>query len=574
MPSRLDFCDYLQPPDVPPDPVGDEWRGPQGFPGPPGPPGPAGPTGGGGTNVKDFGAKGDGVADDTAAVQAAANAAQGRALVLPAGIYSIAGLTLPTGVCVRGDGRGATTIRQRANLGAGWFITNVTPPVANIEIHDLTVDGADFTAQALVYLLQCSHPVIDNIEVMNSPQGTGLFIDGNGVPTTRGGFVRAIFSHNNGMAVWFGHAQRQLMVDGVHSLNDGAAIPSPGCAVYLDVSENLVSNVFVDSTNTGAHGIYIHNVMHCSYTNLVATRCARHGILVETMAYSYGANWRSQENSNEHVDSYSDIHFNNVAGNYGVTNDTIISGIEVGPSQWLGSNHFELFGINIEDGVVGPLKLLNVHFRASAFYFPYRRPAAQGLIVIDASTTNRTALASGTGTPLPLYNVASLYTSTADVVTAATADTSVLGTTGIGSKTVPASTLTAGAKFQITASGLYTTPAANTATAGWKILWGGTTIVSFGGAAVGVNTTAVIRLEAAVTVRSVSGATATVVVSGTMFIGNGAIAAGGATFGFASPSPVTVTANADQVLDATFVWSLVSGGQTATWVNGSVESVN
>ena len=42
MPSRLDFCGYLQPPSVPPDPVGDSWRGPQGFPGPPGPAGPPG----------------------------------------------------------------------------------------------------------------------------------------------------------------------------------------------------------------------------------------------------------------------------------------------------------------------------------------------------------------------------------------------------------------------------------------------------------------------------------------------------------------------------------------------------
>lgn len=45
MPSRLEFCGYLQPPDVPPDPTGEEWRGQPGAPGIPGPAGPAGPPG-------------------------------------------------------------------------------------------------------------------------------------------------------------------------------------------------------------------------------------------------------------------------------------------------------------------------------------------------------------------------------------------------------------------------------------------------------------------------------------------------------------------------------------------------
>ena len=39
MVAHLSFSGFLQPPSVPPDPVGDSWRGPQGFPGQPGPPG-------------------------------------------------------------------------------------------------------------------------------------------------------------------------------------------------------------------------------------------------------------------------------------------------------------------------------------------------------------------------------------------------------------------------------------------------------------------------------------------------------------------------------------------------------
>jgi len=36
MPNGLSFSGYLQPPAVPPDPTGDDWRGLTGPPGPPG----------------------------------------------------------------------------------------------------------------------------------------------------------------------------------------------------------------------------------------------------------------------------------------------------------------------------------------------------------------------------------------------------------------------------------------------------------------------------------------------------------------------------------------------------------
>jgi hypothetical protein len=41
----LSYAGYLQPPDVPPDPTGEQWRGIQGPVGPVGPAGPTGATG-------------------------------------------------------------------------------------------------------------------------------------------------------------------------------------------------------------------------------------------------------------------------------------------------------------------------------------------------------------------------------------------------------------------------------------------------------------------------------------------------------------------------------------------------
>jgi hypothetical protein len=57
-------------------------------------------------NVKDFGAVGDGVADDTAAIQAAINAATGKQLILPSGIYKISGtLILLNSIYIVGYGQ-------------------------------------------------------------------------------------------------------------------------------------------------------------------------------------------------------------------------------------------------------------------------------------------------------------------------------------------------------------------------------------------------------------------------------------------------------------------------------------
>jgi hypothetical protein len=92
-------------------------------------------------NVKDFGAAGDGSMDDTAAIQAALNAAYGsssspngsfpgsmknRAVFFPAGYYKITrALTLKSvmGAHIFGAGRFATTI-QNVTSGGSVFVTN------------------------------------------------------------------------------------------------------------------------------------------------------------------------------------------------------------------------------------------------------------------------------------------------------------------------------------------------------------------------------------------------------------------------------------------------------------------
>jgi len=69
-------------------------------------------------SVKDFGAKGDGTTDDTAAFREAITKAAGKgAVMIPAGTYALSGnLVLPSKTVLRGEGTGKTTLDFKKNL--------------------------------------------------------------------------------------------------------------------------------------------------------------------------------------------------------------------------------------------------------------------------------------------------------------------------------------------------------------------------------------------------------------------------------------------------------------------------
>lgn len=73
-------------------------------------------------NVIDFGAVGDGVANDTSAIQLAI-ASGGKSIYFPEGVYLCdGGLQLPDGVSIFGDGRNASTIRSNLSSPTNGYI--------------------------------------------------------------------------------------------------------------------------------------------------------------------------------------------------------------------------------------------------------------------------------------------------------------------------------------------------------------------------------------------------------------------------------------------------------------------
>lgn len=89
-------------------------------------------------NVMDFGAIGNGVADDTAAVQAAINA--GRSIYIPAGEYVVTTIFVPYDRTITGAGRTATFITSVSNQP----IVNLgAPSSAKTQMSNLTIQGSD-----------------------------------------------------------------------------------------------------------------------------------------------------------------------------------------------------------------------------------------------------------------------------------------------------------------------------------------------------------------------------------------------------------------------------------------------
>ena len=91
-------------------------------------------------DVRDFGARGNGVADDTAAVQAAVNAAAcGRPVHFPAGTYVLRNVLVPANTTIQGDGNAVLKLKAMSLSTDKDPILNVRGPY--VTVRGLTFDG-------------------------------------------------------------------------------------------------------------------------------------------------------------------------------------------------------------------------------------------------------------------------------------------------------------------------------------------------------------------------------------------------------------------------------------------------
>lgn len=122
-------------------------------------------------SVKDFGAVGDGVADDTAAIQAAIAASYGKTVRIPKGQYKLsASLTITAGIAIEGEGWDSVLVVDAA---ATRFIPilsqNNSTGVVGLSISNLAINGSG-KGQLDAGLIQLNNVVgfsLDHLRVFN-----------------------------------------------------------------------------------------------------------------------------------------------------------------------------------------------------------------------------------------------------------------------------------------------------------------------------------------------------------------------------------------------------------------------
>lgn len=162
-----------------------------------------------GFNVKQYGATGNGVTDDTAAIQAAVDAvrtAEGGSLYFPAGTYLTSStltinLDRPSSagsqysMAIYGDG-GSSKIYNNATDGTDClYVLGVVGQMATLHIHDLSLQGAGSSAATGngIHLRRCIMPaMIDNVYIWYFGGGAGIKLQSTWLTTIQN--VRVFYS--------------------------------------------------------------------------------------------------------------------------------------------------------------------------------------------------------------------------------------------------------------------------------------------------------------------------------------------------------------------------------------------
>ena len=222
-------------------------------------------------NVKGYGAKGNGVNDDTTAVQAAIDAASvagGGIVYVPSGTYLVSvagmldgrnyGLMLKGNVTLMGAGSGLTTIKAANNSNMDVIINDRTIATSNIKLIGFKVDGnqANQTSGKFnIWIKNCEHFVIDDVFSYNAGDWGFRF---EKVTNLFGGILRAE------------HAA-DLSADGVHLID---------CS-YVTIDKVIIKTLgddgfIIEAKDSDSHDISIGEIF---ITAPVTTIAAGRGLL-------------------------------------------------------------------------------------------------------------------------------------------------------------------------------------------------------------------------------------------------------------------------------------------------------
>jgi hypothetical protein len=213
-------------------------------------------------NVQGYGAKGDGVSDDTAAVQAAINAANtagGGIVFFPPGTYLCGRLTMYSKIILMGTGKALSIIKMKSGTNADFLTTSSS--LSNFGFRDLTFDGnnANNTSGAGLVLSGTDISVF-NCEIANFPAYGIYGVSGNRL------YIKNCYIHNNknvGVLIGVaGNTFSEIDIEGCNiTSNDSHGIlignGSTAIATRVTIDSNIVTLNGANTAGAGGGGIWV-----------------------------------------------------------------------------------------------------------------------------------------------------------------------------------------------------------------------------------------------------------------------------------------------------------------------------
>lgn len=206
-------------------------------------------------SVKSFGAVGDGVTDDTTAIQNALNSSASR-VYIPEGNYLISSLNVPSNIIICGDGYSSKL--SATGLGNIFELTNVS----NVVIDSLHLKGLNNATSnvngAGINATSTSQVVVKN-----------CYLDSFGSPTDAGGIAIHFYNGNTDITI-----ENNEIVNGIGDTN------SNDIEVYANSGYVIITNNRAYSPNSA--GIYTNAtsaVGRIIISNNISKNHKRHGIL-------------------------------------------------------------------------------------------------------------------------------------------------------------------------------------------------------------------------------------------------------------------------------------------------------
>lgn len=198
-------------------------------------------------NVKGYGAIGNGVADDTAAIQAAINASTGNTVYLPAGNYKISSaltVSCSTPITITGDGQ--STILTPSSTNGVFTLGSTTAITTGCGVRNLSIVGSGSSGNA-ISMFNMYHGFIDNINV-NGGGGILIETEGSGTASYDNSLTRLQVSNCTNFGIEFLLAAGSGYLTDMYLTNSYIEYNGTDLAFINNASQFSLAGIFVDNS--------------------------------------------------------------------------------------------------------------------------------------------------------------------------------------------------------------------------------------------------------------------------------------------------------------------------------------